>query len=178
MAFDAFMQIYGNSNCPVEGETQDKDFPGAFELKSFKIEVKNPASMGSAGGGAGVGKCQLEPFEVGKVTDNCSPSLFKCCATGQHYTHATISVRKAGGGGSHKPGMVYLKYTFQCVFVNQLTWNGSSGDDLPEETVQFAYGSVTIEYWQQQQTGGKGPRRNMSCWNQVTNSDNPVVDIK
>jgi type VI secretion system secreted protein Hcp len=180
MAFDAFMWITGNSNCPVEGETQDKDFQPmkAFEIKSFKIEVKNPTSMGSSGGGAGTGKCQLEPFEVGKVTDNCSPSLFKCCSTGQHYTDAVIAVRKAGGGGAHRTGMVYLKYTFRCVFVNQLTWNGSSGDDLPEETVQFAYGSVTIEYWQQSEKGDKGPRKNLACWNQVTNTDKPEVNIK
>jgi len=177
MAFDAFMYISGNSSCPVEGETQDVDFKDnkAFELKSFKIEVKNTTSMGSAGGGAGTGKCQLEPFEVGKLTDNCSPALFKCCATGQHYAEAVIAVRKAGGGGSQRTGYVYLRYSFRCVFVNSVSWSGSSGDDLPEETVQFAYGSVTVEYWPQTAAGKAATKKNMTCWNQVTNTDDPSV---
>jgi type VI secretion system secreted protein Hcp len=176
MAFDAFMYITGGA-VPVQGETLDSTFKNnkAFEIKSFKIEVKNPTSMGSAGGGAGTGKCQLEPFEVGKVTDNCSPSLFKCCATGQHYPQAVIAVRKAGGGGAGKTGAVYLQYTFHCVFVNSVSWSGSSGDDLPEETVQFAYGAVTITYWPQTSGGGQSPQKNEQTWNQVTNTDSSAV---
>jgi type VI secretion system secreted protein Hcp len=180
MAFDAFMYITGGAY-PVQGETLDTDFKKqqAFEIKSFKIEVKNPTSMGSAGGGAGTGKCQLEPFEVAKVTDNCSPSLFKCCATGAHYPTAVISVRKAGGaaasGTGSKTGIVYLTYTFNCVFVNSVSWSGSSGDDLPEETVQFAYGSVTIQYTPQTAGGGGAPKKNIQTWNQVTNNDNATV---
>jgi type VI secretion system secreted protein Hcp len=177
MAFDAFMYFSPASAIPVQGETMDSDFKAnkAFELKSFKIEVKNPTSMGSSGGGAGTGKCAFEPFEVTKVTDNCSPSLFKTCATGQHYPFAIIAVRKAGGGGAGKTGYVYLKYTFNCVFVNSVSWSGSSGDDLPEETVQFAYGSVTVEYTPQKATGGAASAKNIQSWNQVTNTDDPTV---
>jgi len=176
MAFDAFLQISGGA-IAVEGETLDGDFSKlkAFEIKSFKIEVKNPTSMGSSGGGAGTGKCQLEPFEIGKVTDNCSPSLFKTCATGQHYPTAILSVRKAGGGGKSKTGSVYLKYTFNCVFVNSVSWSGSSGDDLPEETVQFAYGSCTIEYTPQTAAGTGSAKVNSQTWNQVTNNDSATV---
>jgi len=183
MAFDAFMYIVGGSAAiKVKGETLDADFKSiedtsAFELKGFKVEVKNPTSLGSAGGGAGTGKCQLEPFEITKVTDNCSPSLFKCCATGQHYAKAVIALRKAGGGGGGKTGYVYLKYTFNMVFVNSISWSGSSGDDLPEEVVQFAYGSVTVDYWPQKAGGGAGVV-NSTTWNQVNNNDSPKVDDK
>jgi len=185
MAFDAFMYFptKGDANCPV-GETLDTTFGAAdkkaFEIKSFKIEVKNPTSMGSAGGGAGTGKCQLEPFEIGKVTDNCSPQLFATCAQGTHYTNATIAVRKAGGaagstaGAQSRSGYVYLQYDFNCVFVNSVSWNGSSGDDLPEETVQFAYGSVTITYTPQKSGGGAGTP-NIQIWNQVTNNNTAAV---
>jgi len=177
MAFDAFLQITGGA-IAVQGETLDTTFsklkPPAFEIKSFKIEVKNPTSMGSSGGGAGTGKCQLEPFEVGKTTDNCSPSLFKTCATGQHYDSAILSIRKAGGAGASTTGIVYLRYTFNCVFVNSVSWSGSSGDDLPEETVQFAYGSVTIEYWPQSSKGAQSTV-NSQTWNQVTNTDTATV---
>jgi len=177
MAFDAFLQIVGGA-VAVQGETMDVYFsklsPPAFEIKSFKIEIKNPTSMGSSGGGAGTGKCQLEPFEIGKVTDNCSPSLFKSCATGSHYPTAHLCIRKAGGGGKSYTGAPYLVYIFNCVFVNSISWSGSSGDDLPEETVQFAYGSVTIQYYPQTASGGQG-KVNEQTWNQVTNNDSPVV---
>lgn len=184
MAFDAFCYIVGGdaAGIKVVGETLDSKFKSiegtsAFEIKGFKVEVKNPTSLGSAGGGAGTGKCALEPFEVTKVTDNCSPSLFKCCATGQHYKKAVIALRKAGSGGASKTGEPYLEYTFNMVFVNSISWSGSSGDDLPEEVVQFAYGSVTINYWPQKATGGRGTV-NTACWNQVNNSDTPAVDDK
>jgi type VI secretion system secreted protein Hcp len=175
LAFDAFLYITGGQ-IAVEGETLDSDFSKkkAFEIKSFKIEVKNPTSMGSSGGGAGTGKCTLEPFEVTKVTDNCSPSMFKTCATGQHYTSATLSVRKAGGGGKSKSGGVYLVYTFYCVFVNSVSWSGSSGDDLPEETVQFAFGAVQVDYTPQKADGTAGTV-NSQIWNQVTNTDTTTV---
>ena len=77
MAFDAFMWFDSTSDIQVKGETIDKTYSkqDAFEIKSFKIEVKNPQSVGSAGGGGGVGKCQLEPFEITKVRESSTSML-------------------------------------------------------------------------------------------------------
>src|SRR5262249_18521011 len=102
MPFDAFMYIVGGA-VPVRGETLDPDFAkvsgtSGFEIKGFKVDVENPTSLGSSSGGGGTGKAALKPFEVTKFTDNCSPSLFKSCCTGQHYPKAVLSLRKAGGG--------------------------------------------------------------------------------
>lgn len=179
MPFDAFMYIVGGE-IPVKGETLDDEFKSiegtsGFEIKGFKVDIENPNSMGSAGGGAGTGKASLKPFEVTKVTDNCSPSLFKTCCTGTHYPKAVIALRKAGGGGKGKTGYVYLQFTFKMVFVNSISWSASSGDDLPEETVQFAFGAVTVEYWPQKAGGGKGSGAPPQTWNQVTNTDSPTV---
>jgi type VI secretion system secreted protein Hcp len=180
MPFDSFMYIVGGDGVPVRGETLDKDFASidgttGFEIKSFKVDVENPHSLGSSGGGAGTGKASLKPFEVTKVTDNCSPSLFKSCTTGTHYQKAVIALRKAGGQAGKKSGSVYLRFTFQMVFVNSVSWNGSSGDDLPEETVQFAYATIKVEYFPQQKAGTMNPTANEQLWNQVTNTDDPDV---
>lgn len=180
MPFDAFMYIVGGNGVPVRGETLDQQFASiegtnGFEIKSFKVDVENPTSLGSAGGGAGTGKASLKPFEVAKVTDNCSPSLFKSCTTGTHYEKAVIALRKAGGGAGKKSGHVYLQFTFKVVFVNSISWSASSGDDLPEETVQFSYGAIMIEYWPQTTKGGASSTVNQQLWNQVTNDDSSEV---
>jgi type VI secretion system secreted protein Hcp len=179
MPFDAFMYIVGGDGVPVRGETLDATYSSidgttGFEIKSFKCDVENPTSLGSSGGGAGTGKASLKPFEIGKVTDNCSPSLFKSCVTGTHYEKAVVALRKAGGGGGKKSGTRYLQFTFKVVFVNSISWSASSGDDLPEETVQFAYGYLHIEYWPQTTGGGAGTS-NPQEWNQVTNDDSSTV---
>jgi len=183
MAFDGFMWFVGPQNgAPeVQGETTDKFYKtkgkGAFELKSFSLDCENPTSIGSAGAGAGTGKAKLNPFKVSKWTDNCSPSLFKTCCIGGHYSEAHIAIRKAGSAptaGATGAGTEYLHYTFRLVFVSNIEWSGDSGDELPGENVTFAYGSMQMDYWAQTTGGGKGTL-NSQIWNQTTNDDNPDV---
>lgn len=181
MAFDGFMWFDGPQNgAPaVKGETLDSYFrqKNAFEIKSFSLDVENPASIGSAGGGAGTGRAKLNPFKVSKWTDNCSPSLFKTCCCGGHYKEAHISIRKAGSSGSAATtgtGTEYLHFTFKMVFVTNIEWSGDSGDELPSENVTFAYGSMKMQYWPQASGGGKGTV-NEQIWNQVTNTADEAV---
>jgi type VI secretion system secreted protein Hcp len=50
--------------------------------------------------------------------------------------------------------MVYLTYEFEKVFVTSIQWSGSSGgDDVPTESVSFAFKKVTITYNSQAETG-------------------------
>jgi type VI secretion system secreted protein Hcp len=183
MAFDGFMWFEGpqNNAPPVQGESLDKNYAAnkAFELKSFTLDVENPTSVGSAGGGAGTGKAKLNPFKVTKWTDNCSPSLFKTCCCGGHYDKAYIVVRKAGGGagdnkGTTAAGTEYIRFTFTMVFVSNIEWSGDSGDELPGETVTFAYGAMKMQYFPQKKTGAAGSV-NEQIWNQVTNTDSEDV---
>jgi type VI secretion system secreted protein Hcp len=182
MAFDGFCWFIEPQNgAPgVEGETLDATYSTykAFELKSFSLDVENPTSIGSAGGGAGTGKAKLNPFKVTKWTDNCSPSLFRTCCCGGHHKKAIIVVRKAGTAGTKTKahGTEYIRFTFTMVFVSNIEWSGDSGDELPGETVTFAYGALKMEYWPQKSGGGKGTV-NQQVHNQVTNSpDDNVPD--
>jgi type VI secretion system secreted protein Hcp len=181
MAFDGFMWFEEpNSGAPpVEGETLDKTYKAhkAFDLKSFSLDVENPCSIGSGGGGGGTGRAKLNPFKVTKWTDNCSPSLFKACCVGGHYGKACIVVRKAGSSAdtSKAAGMEYLRYSFYVVFVTNIEWSGDSGDELPGDTVTFAYGAMQIEYFPQTQKGGKANQPNIQQWDQVTNAADITV---
>jgi len=181
MAFDGFMWFVGPKNgaVKVEGETLDKSYAplGAFSIKSFSVDVENPTSIGSSGGGAGTGKAKLNPFKVSKWTDNCSPSLLKTCCMGGHYQQAHIVVRKAGTydekDKTKAAGLEYLHFIFYMVYVSQLEWSGESEDELPGENVTFAYGALTMQYTPQSSEGGKRAV-NTQEWNQVNNSS----DIK
>ena len=49
--------------------------------------------------------------------------------------------------------MNYLVYRFEKVFVNNISWNGTSEDSLPTESVELSFGKVTITYTGQSDVG-------------------------
>jgi len=180
MAFDAFLW-FGPSSHPYfpPGETQDKSFKSvkAFEIKSFSFGAKNKATVGSQSGGAGAGRAELNEFKVAKLTDNGSPKLFGACVAGAHFDNAYLAIRKSGGQQTTYPAVnspndaqaqCYLLYTFSLVYVSEITWQGSSGDDVPTEDVTFAYGALKITYRIQDQKGALGATSEQP-WSQVLN---------
>jgi len=153
MAYDAFMWFTGGEPTP-KGETTDETYKGkgAFEIYSFSWGASNPVTIGSAATGAGAGKVSLSSFNIMKKLDKSSPVLFHACCTGSHYATANVALRKAGG-----KAMEYLTYVFTEVFVESIQWSGSSGgDDMPTESVSFAFGKVDIKYFPQDEKGGQG----------------------
>jgi type VI secretion system secreted protein Hcp len=157
MAFDAFLQLDG-----VQGESTRKGFEGQIELLSFTLGASNPSTIG-AGGGGGAGKVSLTPFNLMKVTDKASAALFQACCTGKHFPKAKVTLHKAGGDEA----VNYLVYEFEKVFIEDLSWSGSSGgDDRPTEAVALAYGKVTITYIPQTETGAKGSPV-VASWDQM-----------
>ena len=153
MAYDAFMWLKGGEP-EAKGESTDKTFAskGAFEIYSFSWGASNPVTIGSATGGAGAGKVSISSFNVMKKTDSASPALFLNCCKGKHFTEAHVVLRKAGG-----EALEYLTYDFEEVFVESVQWSGSSGgDDVPTESVSFAFGKVDLKYTPQKGKGEKG----------------------
>lgn len=147
MAFDAFMSVDG-----VESEATRKGFEGQIELISFSWGATNPTSIG-VGGGGGSGKVNVSSFNFMKKTDAASPILFQACCDGTHFPKASVTLHKAGG----KEAVDYLKYEFETVFVESMQWSGSSGgDDVPMESVSFAFGKVEMTYTKQNPDGTKG----------------------
>ena len=153
MAYDAFMWFTGGSPTP-KGETTDKTYKekGAFEIYSFSWGASNPVQIGSSTSGAGAGKVSISSFNVMKKTDKASPVLFLACCKGGHYPTAEVVLRKSGGDA-----IEYLTYSFEQVFVESIQWSGSAGgDDVPTESVSFAFAKVDIKYYPQDEKGGKG----------------------
>jgi type VI secretion system secreted protein Hcp len=141
-ATDYFMTVTPvNSNVhpPVEGETQDTYYKPkkAIEISSFRWSAQNPVSVGTASGGAGAGKAQFGDLTVEKAVDSTTPAFFKYLASGQHLQNVRIYARKAGDTAS-----AWTTYSFGTVVVKAQEQNGAAGDDVPTETLTFAYGAV------------------------------------
>ena len=170
MAFDAFLQLFTPPayTDQLAGESTDSAFKSAIELSEFSFGAENTISIGSGSTGAGAGKVSFKEFSCKKLTDSASADLFKRLCNGTHY-NGKISIRKAGGD-SKKTGAVYLVFSFNMLMVKSIDWSGSSGDDVPTESVTFMYGEMAISYKQQTKAGGMGT--NFECqWSQLNNSD-------
>jgi type VI secretion system secreted protein Hcp len=145
MAFDTYLKLEG-----VAGEATRKGFEGWIALESFQLGAANPATIGSATGGAGAGKVSLSPISFIKKTDKASPILFQNCCSGKHSPTATLALNKAGGDSA----VQYLKYELKEVFIESISWSGSTGgDDTPTEAVSLAYGSINVTYTPQKIDG-------------------------
>ncbi len=170
MAVDAFLSMTTGGKT-IEGESKDAAFAKtAFEIEDFSFDVENPTTIGSATGGAGAGKVKFNEFHITKVVDKASPALFQHMASGAHFEKVTLSVRKAGGGagtGTLKP---YLTYDFATVFITKIRHEleDEHGDELPYETIEFAYGALQIKYAPQDEKGQLGAAA-QGAWSQIKN---------
>ncbi|MEJ8472471.1 Hcp family type VI secretion system effector [Roseibium algae] len=150
MADDAFMYIE-DSVAKINGESTDKTFESkkAFELKSVSFGIENSSSIGSSTSGAGQGKTTFNPISITKQVDSASTSLVHSCTLGNHLNKAFIELRRAGAVSGNTGGGTFMKFHFKQVLVTKVEWSGSGGEENVEETVEFVYGAIKIEYWTQ-----------------------------
>jgi len=160
----------GGASVEVFGETQDKEFVNALEIKEFSFGVENPTTIGSMSAGAGAGKAKFNEFNVKKAVDLASPQLFVASGLGCHFQEVNLVIRKAGG-----QKVPYLIYKFKMVFVTKVEWSGGAGEDAPDEDVTFVYGAMSVNYQQQNSQGQPVGAASECAWSQVTNQ--PTLEV-
>ena len=74
----------------------------------------------------------------------------KACATGQHIAKATLYCRKSTGAKQDD----YMIWTMQPVIVASYQTAGSSGAEVPVDSISLNYGKIKVEY--KIQTDDKG----------------------
>lgn len=178
MAIDAFLQLSqpsgGSITIPasaITGESQDPNHTGWIELQSFQFGVDNATTIGSASSGAGAGKAKFQQFQISKPVDATSPALYTMAAAGIHMPTVTLGIRKSGGTATPKD---FLIFTFKMVFVTDITWADSAGDETTGESVSFAFGALQISYAKQDSTGALGTP-STAAWSVVTNTPTTTI---
>ncbi|EAQ03145.1 hypothetical protein OB2597_13413 [Pseudooceanicola batsensis HTCC2597] len=174
MAFDAF--LYFPNDSKMVGETQDKSMKEnkATEILSFEIGAENNINIGSITAGGGAGKATFKELTITKKTDLMSDMMFESCVTGAHFDTMIIELRRSAQGGGGKAG-TFLMWEFKLVMIQDISWSGSDGDDICEETVVIQYGAMKVTYTPQKADGTAGTPTN-KMWSRVLNEAS--LDVK
>lgn len=174
MSFDAFMYI--KNDAAVKGETQDDDMAkeGAFEILSFEFGAENNINIGSISAGGGAGKATFKEGTITKKTDTASCGLFAKLCEGKHFEDAVIELRRSGGAAG-KTGATFLKFELKMVMIQDISWSGSDGDDICEETLVIQYGAIKITYSQQNSKTGEMKKHSDAMFSRVKNKADFVV---
>lgn len=138
MANDIYMKIEG-----IEGESTAEGHKNEVELLSWSFGASNATSVTPGKTGLSAGRANVQDFAATKRTDKTTPPLFKACVTGKDIPKVTVSVRKATGDGGQAD---FLVYTFTNVMISSLQMGGSNSDDIPVESVTFAFAKVEVKY--------------------------------
>ncbi|HEY6886937.1 MAG TPA: type VI secretion system tube protein Hcp [Solirubrobacter sp.] len=164
-ANDYFLKIDGITGEATTGTTQ-----GVIQVDGFEWGAENKVTIGSATGGASAGKASLNELTIEKHVDSTSPVLFQKLGQGASLGGMELVARKAGATGSQ----IYMRYSFQPVYLTSQTQSGTPGDDGLTEKLVFTYGAVKQTFIKQTTTGAPGATV-FGAWNQVTNSASMLI---
>lgn len=175
MAFDAYCYstTHGGKD-QLEGETQDDEMSKkkAFEILSFEFGAENNINIGSITGGGAAGKATFKELSITKKTDTASTFLFRALCTGIHMDDLIIELRRAAGGQTPtSSGKTFMKFEMALVMVQDITWSGSDGDDICEESLTLQYGAIKIHYFPQDKQGKMSSTPKEAIWSRVKNKN-------
>jgi type VI secretion system secreted protein Hcp len=143
VAVEMFLKLAG-----CDGESIAAGHEGEIELLGWNWGVSNVGSS-SMGGGSGTGKASFHDLSLTKYVDKATSTILSNCASGKHFTDATLTCRKVGGGAP----LEYLTITMDQVFVSGVQHGGSPGDEQTVENVNLNFAKVDVSYKPQSKTG-------------------------
>jgi type VI secretion system secreted protein Hcp len=137
MATDYFLKIDG-----IEGESKDATHAKQIDILSFSWGASQPGTFGQGQGGT-AGKVAMTDLSFTMATCKATPELMAACASGKHIKEAIVYARKSTGDGGQQE---YMSWTMSPIMVSSYTTGGSSGQDIPIDTVTLNYGKIKVEY--------------------------------
>lgn len=160
-AVDMFLKIEG-----VEGESKDADHNKEIDVLAWSWGMSN-SSTTHLGGSGGAGKANFQDLSFTKYVDKTTPILYQRIANGQHFTKATLTVRKAG---SHP--VEYIIITMDTVLVTSASNGGSGGEDRLTENITLNFASYCFRYTPQKDDGSPDAKVE-TCFDIAANTETP-----
>ena len=158
MAVDLFLEVDG-----IKGESGDAGHKGAITVLAWSWGLSNSGTF-HTGSGGGSGKANFQDLSVTKYVDLASADLAYSCASGKHLKTVKLFVRKAG-----ESPLEYLTYQMEDILVTSSSTGGSGGEDRFTESVTLNFAKIKMEYWTQNEKGGKGENKNFG-WDIAKNA--------
>lgn len=134
-----------------------------IDLLSWGWGASNTGTFHSGSGG-GAGKANFQDLTITKFIDMASAPLMLMCANGKHIAKGELIVRKAG-----ENPLEYLKVSMEKILVSSYSTGGSSGEERLTENVTLNFAKVKVEYFKQNEKGGKEPGGQMA-WDIAANA--------
>lgn len=194
MAIEAYMTFQTAQGKYLEGESQVNIISGSesnlgtstdysmtalkngilFEITDVSFDIEQALNIGSQSSGIGAGKITFNPLNFTRPSDRISPTLFRMCASGEHFKSVSLFIRRAGGSanaatGQITSGQTYLRFDFALVGIKTINW--SVDDDNSKEEVTMEYGALMLRYLQQDVTGAGLKSPFAASWNRIYNTD-------
>jgi Hemolysin-coregulated protein (uncharacterized) len=144
-----FMKVDGAS-----GESKDASHSGWTDIDSFSWGATQPGTMASGGGG-GAAKVSFNDLTVVAKVDRATPAILKNCSSGKHLGKVEISTCKAGGDQ-----IEFSRITLTDVMVTAVQFSGTE-DNQVLVNYSFQASQVRQQYWEQLESGGRGPEVQM-----------------
>lgn len=145
MATDYFLKLDG-----IEGESAQKGQENQIDISSWSWGESNSGSS-SDGGGSGSGKVNMNDFSFAMKINKASPALFKHCASGTHIKEGVLTCRRAG-----KEPRPYLTIKFTDCLVSSFQTGGSSGEEVPMDSISLNFSKIEYSYSPQKHDGTLG----------------------
>src|SRR5215510_10592993 len=145
MATDYFLKL-----TDVAGESSQKGHENEIDLMSWSWGESNSGSS-AEGGGSGSGKVNMQDFSFSMKINKSSPALFKACASGAHIKEGTLTCRRAG-----KEPRPYLTVKLTDCLVSSFSTGGSSGDEVPTDSITLNFAKIDYSYTPQKADGTLG----------------------
>lgn len=160
---DIFMDLspsndLGKLGAEPSGAASDKN---TIRLSSFALDLRKGTPAGGASSGSGVGRAQLQPFEVVKRVDGSSPTLFADLASGRALKTVEIVVREPAGGRL----MPLAQYVLQNVEITAIHISGVQ--HAARETIDGVYSAIELVTYTSG-ASGKPKATSPTGWNLVT----------
>lgn len=147
MGFDAFLKI-----ATIPGDSTDEKFKDHIEVLSYSHGLSQPNIGTVSGSGShAAGRADIGHFSIIKRLDKATPKLALACANGEHIKDVTLIMRRSGG----KEKVKFMEYKLTDVIISSAQTSGGASEDLPTESVSFAFGKIEWIYTDTDMKGGK-----------------------